>query len=316
MKAVLLAAGLGTRLRPLSDQVPKVLFPILNRPLLGLLLAQLQEAGFDQIGINIHHRAAAVQDFVEHYPGVGMKLHLSYEPQILGTGGALKKLADFLGDQPFLVVNGDIVTDLDLNTVYQAHRQEALATMVLHDCPRFNQVWRTAAGNVAGFGQPIPPDAVGPPLAFTGLQVVSPRLLERMPSGRVTNIIDQYRQVIAAGEKIAAHVVQGHFWQDIGTPEAYRQVHQQLLAGEVPLVARFFPPLTDPWLAEGVILADGVSWGGGVSIGPEVWIGAGASLKNTVVWAGAGIDPEVDLTDCVVGQGTRVRHSARGQCLI
>ncbi|MBW2133929.1 MAG: NDP-sugar synthase [Deltaproteobacteria bacterium] len=316
MKAVILAAGLGTRLRPLSDRVPKPLFPILNRPLLALIIAQLQEAGFYQIGINIHHRAPEMRAFVEQHLPAGVQSHLSYEPEILGTGGGLKKLADFLGDQPFLVINCDIVTDLNLTEIYQAHQEQALATLGLHHCPRFNQVWRNAAGHIAGFGQPCPPEAVGPPLAFTGVQVVSPRLLERMPPGKVINIIDQYQEAIAAGGKIAAQVVEGHYWQDIGTPEAYLEVHRRLLAGEISGVARFFPPLTDPCLGEGVVLGDGVRTAGGVCIGPGVRIGARVSLKNTVIWADARIDADVNLSDCIVGQKAWVRHSAQGQCLL
>ncbi|MDD3581019.1 MAG: sugar phosphate nucleotidyltransferase [Desulfobacca sp.] len=316
MKAVILAAGLGTRLRPLSHRVPKPLFPILNRPLLGLLLTQLQAAGFYQIGINTHHQAAALQAFVAQYLPAGLQVHLSHEPTILGTGGGLKKLADFLGDQPFLVVNCDIVTDLNLTAIYQAHREPALATLVLHDCPRFNQVWRNAAGQIAGFGQPAPPEAVGSPLAFTGVQVVSPRLLDQMPSDMAINIIDQYREAIAAGDQIAAHVVQGHFWQDIGTLEAYREVHRQLLAGEALGIARFFPLLTDPWQGAEVTWGAGVQCAGGVSIGSGVQIGPGVRLQNTVIWDQARIDPDLSLTDCLVGRGAWVRHSAQGQCLV
>jgi len=316
MKAVILAAGLGTRLRPLSNQVPKPLFPILNRPLLELLLAQLQAAGFFQIGINTHHRAAELGAFVEQHLPVGLQVHLSHEPKILGTGGGLKKLADFLGDQPFLVINCDILTDLNLTEIHQAHREEALATLVLHNCPPFNQVWRNTAGNIVGFGYPAPESAIGPPLAFTGVQVVSPRLLDRIPPSREINIIDQYREAIAAREQIAAHVVQGHFWQDIGTPETYLKVHQQLLAGEVTKIARFFPPLTDPWLAADVTLGAGVQCAGGVSIGFGAQIGPGVRLQNTVIWDQARIDPNLNLTDCIVGLGAWVRHSAQGQCLV
>ncbi|RLA91058.1 MAG: nucleotidyltransferase family protein [Deltaproteobacteria bacterium] len=316
MKAVILAAGLGTRLRPLSHRLPKPLFPILNRPLLGLLLEQLQVAGFHQIGINTHHQAAAVQAFVAQHRPVGLQVYLSHEPTILGTGGGLKKLANFLGDQPFLVINGDILTDLHLTEIYQAHQEPALATLVLHDCPRFNHVWENAAGQIVGFGHPAPADAVGPPLAFTGVQVVSPRLLDLMPSGLALNIIDQYREAIAAGEQVAAHVVQGHFWQDIGTLETYREIHRQLLNGDVPGIARFFPPLTDPWVGAEVTWGAGVRCAGGVSIGSQVQIGPGVRLQNTVIWDQARIDPDLSLTDCIVGPGAWVRHSAQGQCMV
>lgn len=313
MTAVILAAGLGTRLRPLSDRVPKPLFPILNRPLLGIILEQLREAGFTRIAINTHHRAREVHAYLEQHVPTGVDLHISHEPKILGTGGGLKQMADFLGDRPFLVINSDIFTDLELNAIYRAHR-DALATLVLHDCPRFNLVWRGAAGDIVGFGKSRPAAALGPPLAFTGVQVVAPRLLALIPPARFVNIIDTYREAIATGEQIAAHPVHGHFWQDIGTPESYREMHRLLLAGEIPGGARFFPSLTDPWLGDGVILGNGVRCAGGVSIGPGAQIGAEVQLKNTVIWARAKIDPALSLTDCLVGQEVWVRRSAQGEC--
>ncbi len=154
LTAVILAAGLGTRLRPLSYQVPKPLFPILNRPLLGLILTQLGAAGFRRVAINTHHRAADLQLFLESQGPSPLEVFLSHEPEILGTGGGLRKLAGFLGESPFLVINSDILTDLDLAEAFRGHRQDALATMVLHDYPRFNNVWLDEAGQVDAFGAP------------------------------------------------------------------------------------------------------------------------------------------------------------------
>jgi mannose-1-phosphate guanylyltransferase len=314
LTAVVLAAGLGTRLRPLSYQVPKPLFPILNRPLLGLILAQLESAGFRRVAINTHHRAADIKLFLESQGPSPLDVFLSYEAEILGTGGGLRKLADFLGKSPFLVINGDILTDLDFAGAYRAHRQDALATMILHDYPRFNNVWLDKAGQVDAFGAPPTGGRPSAPLAFTGIQVVSPRIFDLIQPGVFVNIIDTYRQAIADGETVAAVVRHGFYWQDIGTPQDYLEIHRRLLAGEVPGLAAFYPHLADPCLAAGVTLGAGVRLDGGVCLGPGVKVGEGAYLKNTVVWSEAVIDAGVHLEDCVVGQGVRVRRSAKGGC--
>jgi mannose-1-phosphate guanylyltransferase len=314
LTAVVLAAGLGTRLRPLSYQVPKPLFPILNRPLLGLILTQLAAAGFNRVAINTHHRAAEIQRFLESQGPWSLEVYLSYEAEILGTGGGLRNLADFLGESSFLVINGDILTDLDFAMVYRRHRPDALATMILHDYPRFNNVWLDQDGQVQAFGAPPTGLRASTPLAFTGIQIVSPMIFDLIQSGMFVSIIDTYRQAIAAGAKVTAEVRKSFYWQDIGTPQDYLEIHRRLLAGEVPAVAALYPQVTDPFLAEGVTLSKGTRLDGGVCLGKGVKVGAGVYLKNTVVWAEADLGPGVKLEDCIVGQGVRVQRSAQGEC--
>ena len=164
MKAAVLAAGLGTRLRPLTDICPKPLLPVLNRPLLGLVLAQLEDAGCLQVAVNTHHLADQVHDFLRSEPW-GFLLSVSHEPEILGTGGGLRQLGDILREGPFLAVNADILTDLDLAAVYRAHPPEAVSTLVLHDCPAYNNVW-VASDTVVSIGSPPPGGRKSrPPLA-------------------------------------------------------------------------------------------------------------------------------------------------------
>ncbi len=313
--AVILAAGLGTRLRPLTYQVPKPLFPILNRPLLGLLLAQLAAAGCTRVAINTHHQGEAVRDFVAAHAPRHLEILIRHEPVILGTGGALKNLEDFLGPDPFLVINADIFTDIDLKTLLSAHQPEAWATLLLHDYPRFNTVWLDASGAIQGFGAQ-PGTEVLPPLAFTGIHIVSPQLLDLVPAGVFVNIIDTYRQAIAAGARITGLVRSGFFWQDIGTPGDYLDLHRRLLRGEVPAWQSALAPLTDPYLGPGVVLGRGIQFGGGVCVGANVEIGDGVWLRHTVIWSGARIAAGVQLENCIVGSNVVVTASARGECLV
>jgi len=313
VKAAILAAGRGIRLRPLTDSVPKTLVPVLNRPLLGLLLARLEDAGFLQVAVNVHYLAEQVLQFLAR--PWGFHLSVSQEPELLGTGGGLQRLAEILGGGPFLAVNGDILTDLDLKTVYRSHAQEAVATLVLHDCPPYNNVW-VAEGSVASVGEPPAGGSAGPPLAYTGVQVVGPGMLRYLPAGGPGNLLDAWRAALAAGERLAALVLTGHFWQDLGTPAAYLTAHQRLLQGAAPRLDRYFGPLGDPFLGPGGVIGAGAEFGGGVCLGTGVRIGAGAALKNTVVWDGAAIEPGVALEDCLVGSGVRVQRNARGEVLV
>jgi mannose-1-phosphate guanylyltransferase len=315
MQAIILAAGLGTRLRPLTYAIPKALIPVLNRPLLGVLLAQLREASAHRVAVNTHHLAGRVEGFLQDNRPRGLEVLVRHEPEILGTGGGLRSLGQALEDQPFLAVNADILTDLDFTEILRNHREEALATLVLHDCPRYNTVWLDKEGRVAGVGEP-PAHSSGPPLAYTGVQVVSPRMLSWLPAEGPADLVAAWRHILAQGEFLAARVVSGHFWQDLGTPEAYLTAHQKLLSGACPGLAGFFPRMADPLVGEGTRLEEGVSLAGGVCLGRDVRVGQGTWLKNTVVWDGARIGPGLTLENCVVGQGGRVTVSARDEVIV
>lgn len=314
MYAAILAAGLGTRLRPLTHLVPKPLLPICNRPLLGVLLAQLQAAGCTRVAVNTHHLGDMVQRFLASQVPEGMAWLVRHEPEILGTGGGLRGLGDLLGTDAFLAVNGDILTDLDLAAVYRRHRDDAITTLVLHHGLPYNNVW-VADGAVVSIGE-ASRLATGPPLAYTGVQVVTRGMLAYLPAAGPYDLVAAWREAMAAGERLAAVVVSGHFWQDLGTPAAYLTAHRRLLTGDVPRLAPFFPPLTDPLVGPGATIGAGVHFGGGVCLGAAVQVGAAANLQNTVAWDRAAIAPGVSLEDCIVAAGVTVAHSARGQVLI
>ena len=324
MKAAVLAAGLGTRLKPLTDVCPKPLLPVLNRPLLGVVLAQLEAAGCLQVAVNTHHLADQVHDFLRAQPW-SFLLSVSHEPEILGTGGGLRQLGEILREGPFLAVNADILTDLDLAEVYRAHRPGDVSTLVLHDCPAYNNVW-VAGGRVVSIGAPPPGGApyeeyekyekYEKPLAYTGVQVVDRKMLTYIPPGGSFNLVQVWRKAMAAGERLAYLTVSGHFWQDLGTPEHYLAAHRRLLAGASPKLGRFFPGLTDPLIGSGARIGAGAHFGGGVCLGAKAVVEEGAFLKNTVVWDRAVIAPGVELEDCIVASGVQVKDSARGLVLV
>jgi NDP-sugar pyrophosphorylase family protein len=141
-------------------------------------------------------------------------------------------------------------------------------------------------------------------------------MLEWLPAAGPADLVSAWRTAMARGKQIGALVVAGHFWQDLGTPEAYLAAHQRLLSGDCPGLHKFFPAISDPMLGEGTVLAKGVTCAGGVCLGRKVRVGEGARLHNTVVWDEAEIAPGVTLENCVVGRGAQVAASARGAIVV
>lgn len=298
MKAMVLAAGFGTRLRPYSLKRPKPLFPVFDTPLLTHTLTQLRQSGAEGIVVNAHHLREQIRSMLH---GQG-DVYVQMEDMELGTGGGLRLAQSHFGDAPFLAVNGDIVHDLDLAAAYRAHcASGADVTMVLHDCPRFNNVQVNGEGRIVGFA-----GAAGEGerlLAFTGVQVINPAVLSLMPEGVFYNSIDCYADLLKSGGTIQALVVSGHFWTDMGTPADYLQLHEDiLLNGRLP---GFFAgdggrPF---YLGKGVVLGAGVSFQDWVAIGHGASIGEGASLSRVVVWDGARVAPGSIVTDSIIIEG-------------
>jgi mannose-1-phosphate guanylyltransferase len=315
VKAAVLAAGLGTRLLPLTDICPKPLLPVLNRPLLGLVLAQLEAAGCFRVAVNTHHLADQVHGFLRAEPW-SFQLSVSHEPEILGTGGGLRQLGEVLREGPFLAINADILTDLDLAGVYRAHFPGAVSTLVLHDCPAYNNVWVAGAAVVSIGTAPPPGLADEKPLAYTGVQVVDRKIFRYIPAQGPFDLVQAWREALKAGEQLACLRVSGHFWQDLGTPANYLAAHRRLLTGTWPRLAGYFPGLTDPLMGPGARIGAGARFGGGVCLGANVAVGEGAALKNTVVWDRAVIGASVELEDCIVAAGVEVKDAARGRVLV
>lgn len=290
MKAMVLAAGLGTRLRPYSLLRPKPLFPVLGQPLVLRIIGQLRASGFGPIIVNAFHLADQVEALFADQPDI----ILQREPLELGTGGGLRMARDHFGDEPVLVTNGDIYHDIDYGAVMAQHRRgECPITMVMHDYSRFNKV--TVRGDrVLGFTQDLISgehgDTVPNRLAFTGVHVLDRSVLDGIPPSCFYSIIDRYQGHLQAGGEIGAMTVGGHFWQDMGTIEDYLGLHQCILSGHAPS----FVVGEDVVVGKNVELDD---WG---YIGAKATVGDESRLSRVVVWDGAIIPPGSVLNDCLV----------------
>jgi aminoglycoside/choline kinase family phosphotransferase/dTDP-glucose pyrophosphorylase len=229
MKALILAAGFGTRLAPYTDHTPKPLFPVAGRTLLDIIIRNLEAAGCESIIINTHHLHYKIDAFLNSQK-YSIPVKTLYEPVILGTGGAIKNAGDFWNNRPFIVINSDIFTNIDLLEVYRFHLgHNHPATLVLTDYEEFNNVLIGEDDYILGFENhrtnPLPSTNKGNigRLAFTGIQVLNPEILDFIPANSFSNSIDVYRQMISCGKKIRAFNPENHSWNDLGTPGKYTE---------------------------------------------------------------------------------------------
>ncbi|MCG6910790.1 MAG: phosphotransferase [Deltaproteobacteria bacterium] len=221
MKAMVLAAGFGSRLMPYTKHTPKPLFTIAGKTVLDTTIRRLVRAGASAVVVNTHHLHAMVENYLAA-ADYGIPVVTSHERRILGTGGALKNVSHFWDDAPFMVVNGDIYTDIDLRAVYRFHcNHTGPVTLVLCDDPAFNQVALHENGTVFDFQKREPGADTW---TFTGIHVIDPRVLDLIPSGCFTSIIDTYRLLIERGEAVHTYIP-GHVqWDDVGTLDRYSRV--------------------------------------------------------------------------------------------
>lgn len=267
MKALILAAGFGIRLLPFTKNTPKALFPVSGRPLLDTIILNLENAGCKAIIINTHHLYKEIDSYLARKK-YAIPVITRYEPEILGTGGAIKNVADFWDDNPFMVINSDIVTDINLKKVYDFHlNHKHPATLVLHDYPRFNTVSINKNGFITYFHEttPLPshpssgsnfyrPGETGK-LTFTGIQVLDPQVLELIPDNIFSSSIDIYRELISQNKKVCAFISKKYYWKDIGSPERYIEAVFEQMAPEAFKYA--FPSWLDKKIVRTRLKGDG-----------------------------------------------------------
>jgi NDP-sugar pyrophosphorylase family protein len=244
MKAMILAAGLGTRLRPLTDDRPKALVEINGRTLLEITLSRLRAFGVRDVIINLHHFADMVVDYLTKNENFGMRIEISREDVLLDTGGGLKKAAYFfLGDssrseEPFIVHNVDVLSTIDLRRMMQFHTDnQALATVAVQDRKtsryllfddRLQLCGRRSGGDQSELARGVQTTHV---LAFSGIHVISPRLFSLMTEDGAFSIIASYLRLAAQGERILAFRADKYYWRDLGRPENVAQAALDLKQG-------------------------------------------------------------------------------------
>ncbi len=303
-KALILAAGFGTRIRPLSFQTPKPLLPLWGKPILDHTLETLARWGVRDVLINLHHSASAMFDHVLRNKPAGMRIEFSYEPAILGTGGALRKAAWFLDDACFWIVNGDIAFDIDsvpFITTFETRKPLSVLWMTDAAGPRTVEM---SDGVVTSFNSSHSEDAGT--YTFCGVHLVSPRILEYFPNEDFFSIIEVYERAMKDGCVVRGICARKSFWSDIGTLARYVETHgrvQEAFKKRLP-GRHLFQPEQRERLAS--FRKSGVVIRGFASFGQNIHVADNTVIENSVIWDDAGIAPGSFVKDSVVADGVCV----------
>jgi NDP-sugar pyrophosphorylase family protein len=239
---MVLAAGLGTRLRPLTNDRPKALVEVAGRTLLEITLARLRSFGILEVIVNVHHFADLVVAYLKAHDNFGMGIEVSREDVLLDTGGGLKKAAWFFlekyapANEPFVLHNVDVISTIDLSRMLEFHNShQALATLAMHerDTSRYLlfDEHLQLCGRKAGRDQKpeiVRPSSRTQALAFSGIHIISPRLLSQMNEEAIFSIIDCYLRLAANGENITAFRADEYYWRDLGKPADLQQAAQDM----------------------------------------------------------------------------------------
>ena len=328
MKAILLAGGMGTRLRPLTLQVPKPVVPVFNRPFLHYQLDRLKRVPeIDEVRLSLNYRPDLIEQVFGDGSDAGIRIRYIVEPEPLGTGGAVRFAGHDL-QETVVVFNGDVLTQIDLADVIRLHRaRKAKATIVLtpvENPSAYGLVETDAHGNVLRFLEKPDPSQITTDLINAGIYVLEPDTFDRIPAGEPYSIERGYfPSLVERGETFVAYPYRG-YWLDIGTPASYRQVHRDIMDG---LFAAAPFPVTggdrlaiapgaqvDPaahviapcFIDSGATIAAGAQVGPHAVIGRDAVIEAGARVSTSILWPNTHVGPHACLADTVLATGSRV----------
>jgi len=246
MKAMILAAGLGTRLRPLTNDRPKALVEVAGRTLLEIAVQRLRECGVSEVIVNVHHFSGMIVEYLREKSNFGMRIEVSEEDNLLDTGGGLKKAAWFFREEgpaaaPFILHNVDVISTIDLRQMLAFHTEtQALATLAVQRRQSsryllFDEQMRLCGRRLVKeqtteLARPSPQLLE---LAFSGIQVISPRLLGMLSEEGAFSIIQSYLRLAGEGERIVAYRADGDYWRDLGTPESVARAAEDTKIGRL-----------------------------------------------------------------------------------
>jgi mannose-1-phosphate guanylyltransferase len=321
LKALILAGGFATRLRPLSCTRPKILFPLVNRPLLQWTLGSLKKAGVTEAILAVSHRT---ENLFKHHKiqGYGIRVVYSRDPpkKPLGTGGPIKKAEKIIGhDSPFLVLNEDVFSDLDYEKILEAHEKNrgAVATLALYsveDPSRYGVAELAKDNRIKRFIEKPKRESAPTHLINAGVYVLSPKIFRYIPEGQVISIERQVFPKLAERGELYAHVFDG-LWMDIGKPEDYLEINKRML-DQLPRQDKRKCQKTAE-IREPTAVDRGVSIGKGSVIGPyavlgrHVVVGEGVQIRGSIIFPEATISDLAQIDGAIIGEGATIGKNAR-----
>ncbi|NQT30155.1 MAG: NDP-sugar synthase [Candidatus Saganbacteria bacterium] len=323
MKAIIIAGGLGTRLRPLTCNTPKPIVPVVNRPFVVHQIELLVKHGIDEVILNLHYLSHEIKKILGDGRHWGIKIHYSIEEHPLGTAGAVKNAEQFFDDGPMVIFNGDILTDINLSKVIAFHREKkAAVTLTLtevEDPTPFGLILTDKNGRVTKFLEKPSWDMVSVKTINAGIYIVDPKIFKEVPAGKPYSFERElYPSLLKQGVPIFGYPSEA-YWIDIGNPHKYSEAHQAILRGEVAVKiigsridGRFWVGADahiDPTvriigpsiIGEKARLGPETEIVDYVVIGDRVTIGAHCTLDHAIIWKGCKIGNHVHLSSCILG---------------
>ncbi len=310
MKAMILAAGEGTRLRPLTLATPKPMIPVVGRPLLAWTLDWLSSQGVTEAAINLYHRPQSIPDFFgDTY--ANLQLRYYYEDTLRGTAGGVKGAAEFLADAPFFVIYGDNLLSADLRRLAEFHASHGgAATVALFDHPNPSAagiVGLESDGRITRFVEKPAPDQIFSRQANAGVYVLNPSVLDTIPANAFSDFgRDIFPALLMQGARLYGTPLGGYI-QDTGTPESYRQACWDALAGRVG--TQFAD--SSLWLGPGADIHPSAVLKGRNILGARAVVGAGATLTDCIAWDDAQIGQGAHLSEAIIGSHAQVSAGSR-----
>ncbi|HEY4449995.1 MAG TPA: NDP-sugar synthase [Solirubrobacteraceae bacterium] len=317
MRAMVLAAGLGTRLRPLTYEITKPMVPVLDRPVMEHILDLLARHSIDEVIANLHYFPDSIREYF------GERLEYRYEEELLGTAGGVRACADFFGDEPFLVISGDALTDIDLTALAARHRESGgiatLAVKQVADTREYGVVLHDREGRITGFQEkPAPQEALSD-LGNCGIYLFSPQIFEYFPQRAFVDWAQDVFPVLLEHD-VAFHIHEvREYWNDVGSLAELRQgtfdalrgeLHldidgEEVLPGVIVAGGSSLPPDSEVegpvWIGRDVRLGAGVRLTGPVAIGDGASVGAGAQLRESIVFPGTDLAAGAILIGAIAG---------------
>lgn len=333
MKAVIIAGGLGTRLRPLTYNTPKPIVPVANRPFIIHQIEHLIKHGVDEVIINLHYLSQEIKKILNDGRQWGIKIHYSIEEHPLGTAGAVKNAEKFFDDEPLVIFNGDVLTDINISKVLNFHRERrATVTLTLtevEDPTPFGLILTNQDGRVTSFIEKPSWSMVTAKTINAGIYIVDPKIFRGVPANKSYSFERQlYPDLLTAGEPIYGYLSSA-YWIDIGNPEKYKEAHQAIMRGEVAV--KIFGTRVDGkfWLGKEThpeassrfigssIVGERVRLGKEtevkdyVVLGDNVIIGERSILDRVIVLPETKIGSHVVLTDCIIGYNCQIEDDVQ-----
>lgn len=331
MRAMILAAGVGSRLDPLTRNVPKPLVPIINRPVMEYLVLLLKQHGFHDIMVNVHYLGDVIADHFGDGSKWGVNIHWSREDELWGDAGSVKRVQEFFQNETFLVIGGDDLTDMDLTAVVQTHKQKqataTLALSIVDDPSEYGIVQLDDNSQITRFLEK-PKGEVFSKTANTGVYVFEPSVFELIPAHTFFLFGKQLFPLMMEKQlPMYGHITEA-YWKDVGNVKVYKQTQRDVLEGQVNALLPLHQAGKNVWKGDNVVMDPSVKLGSPVAIGSNVTIeagasvgdnsvigdnchiGAGATVQDTILWEGVTVGAGTHLERCIVGRNVQVQTNA------